>query len=77
MGYERFNVGLAQKWINMTLKYIFVLGDRRVPGYGHLQPFCHVPLDRFVLEEAMKDGFPKLPFQWSRLGLGALEFVAL
>lgn len=68
IGYSRFTVGQAQKWLNMTLKYVFVLGDR-VPGYEHLFGFCHVPLDQFLIAEAMPFGLPKLPGTgaWSTL----------
>jgi len=51
----------------MTLKYIFVLGEKRVPGFGHIFSFCHAPIDNFVMEEAAKKGLPKLPCKWSRL----------
>ena len=61
-------MGHAQKWLNMTLKYLFVLGDR-VPGFERLYPFCHVPLDQFVMSRAARFGFPPLPGTgaWSTL----------
>ena len=52
-GYPSFFVGQAQKWLNMTFKYIYVLGDERIPGFGHLYDLCHVPLDK-VLIAAMR-----------------------
>jgi hypothetical protein len=68
IGYQRFTVGHAQKWLNMILKYLFVLGDR-VPGYEHVFGFCHVPLDQFVIAMAASQGLPKLPGTgaWSTL----------
>jgi hypothetical protein len=68
IGYERFTVGHAQKWFNMTLKYIFVLGDR-AHGYEHLHAFCHVPLDQFLIAAATPLGFQPLPGTgaWSTL----------
>jgi hypothetical protein len=42
-GCPSFFVGQAQKWLNMTFKYIYVLGDERIPGFGHLYDLCHVP----------------------------------
>jgi hypothetical protein len=68
IGYDRFTVGHAQKWLNMTLKYIFVLGER-VPGYDQLHRFCHVPLDQFVIAAAGPLGFSALPGTgaWSML----------
>ncbi len=46
----KFHVGQAQKWINMSLKYIFVLGEARVGGFGKAYQFCHVPLDDRLLK---------------------------
>jgi hypothetical protein len=43
-GYARLHVGQAQKWINMSLKYVFVLGEQRVSGFGEAYPFCHAIL---------------------------------
>jgi hypothetical protein len=65
-GYS-FTVGQAQKWINMTLKYIYVMGDARVPGFGHLYDLCHVPLDRILMDALLKYGFEPLPCAWSSL----------
>ena len=45
-----FYIGQAQKWINMTLKYVFTLGDRRIQGFGFVYPYCHMPLDNILLE---------------------------
>jgi hypothetical protein len=55
-----FYVGQAQKWINMTFKYIFTLGERRLPGYQALYPFCHVSLDNILIAALAKNGFPDL-----------------
>jgi hypothetical protein len=66
-GYESFFVGQAQKWLNMTFKYIFVLGTRRINGFGHLYDLCHVPLDNIVLEALEAKGMEPLPCPWSRL----------
>jgi len=68
IGYHRFTIGQAQKWLNMTLKYIFVLGDR-LPGYSHVFGFCHVPLDSFIIAMAAPLGLPPLPGTgaWSTL----------
>ena len=40
-GYSKFAVGHGQKWINMTVKYMFVMGERRIAGFSHLYDFCH------------------------------------
>ena len=67
-GYTRFSVGHAQKWLNMTIKYIFVLGEARLPGFAHLYDLCHVPLDNILMDRLRADfGFQPLPCAWSKL----------
>lgn len=39
---ERFTVGLAQKWVNMTLKYLWIMGA--IDGDN-----LHAPIDRYIL----------------------------
>ncbi len=70
--YKKFSFGQAQKWLNMTYKYIQVMGETRIPGYSIFYPFAHVPIDRIVLKQ-FKRKFsefspPKLSVEsWSRL----------
>lgn len=66
-GFERFTFGQAQKWLNMTLKYVFTLGEARLPGFQHHYPFAHVPIDNVFVEAALIHGGPDLPMPWSRL----------
>lgn len=63
----RLHLGQAQKWVNMTLKYVFAMGESRLPGYSALYPFCHVPLDNIVLRALKPYGYKGLPCAWSRL----------
>jgi hypothetical protein len=67
-GYNSFHVGQAQKWINMTFKYIFTLGEKGPPGYGHLYDLCHIPFDNIVIENLKLHGFsiPTMPVEPSR-----------
>ena len=65
-GFHLF-IGQAQKWVNMTLKYIFTLGEQRVQGFKAVYSYCHVPLDRILLRRLKKYGFPELKSAWSRL----------
>ena len=53
--------------VNMTFKYIYVLGEERFPGFGHLYDLCHVPLDNILIEALRAHGFRALPCAWSRL----------
>lgn len=41
--------GQAQKWLNMTMKYLLVLG---VPEIERLTPFIHIPIDNIVIQTA-------------------------
>jgi len=65
-GFHLF-IGQAQKWVNMTLKYIFTVGEKRIEGFSFAYPFCHVPLDNILLEQLEKYNFPALKCAWSRL----------
>ena len=67
-GYSTFSVGQAQKWINMTFKYIFTMGEDRIPGYSNIYKFCHIPFDNIILGNlTMQHAFPALSCAWSRL----------
>lgn len=63
-----FHLGQAQKWLNMSLKYIFTFGADRIPGFEGAYKFCHIPIDNIVLGRlgAYKD-FPKIRGSWSRM----------
>lgn len=65
-GYEDFSYGQAQKWLNMTMKYIYVFGEDYLPGYQSVYRFCHIPVDNYILEAIYKGGAPKLNQSWSR-----------
>jgi hypothetical protein len=58
-------VGQAQKWVNMTLKYLYVLvPDVIEPFYQYL----HIPLDNYIIDIAKKQyGIKPLPCAWSRI----------
>jgi hypothetical protein len=66
-GYDSFCVGHAQKWLNMTFKYIYVMGEARVPGFRHVYDLCHVPLDNILMDAFRQYDFEPLPCAWSRL----------
>jgi len=66
-GYPSFFVGQAQKWLNMTFKYIYVMGEKRLTGFQHLYGLCHVPLDNILMDALKEYGFEPLPCAWSRL----------
>ena len=47
-----FTYGLAQKWVNMTLKYLWLLD--RLPE-GLTAKSLHVPIDSFILKKMKED----------------------
>lgn len=71
---EKFTIGQAQKWVNMTLKYLWLLNA--LPT-GVKPEYLHVPIDSYIieiaydnknkfenalgLEEKPKDSWSKLP----------------
>jgi hypothetical protein len=66
-GYTSFYLGQAQKWLNMTFKYIYVMGEQRLPGFHHLYDLCHVPLDKILIAALVPYNFQPLPCAWSKL----------
>jgi hypothetical protein len=69
-GFQDFFVGQAQKWLNMSLKYVFAMGDERVPGFASIYPYAHIPIDNIFLQRVAKipgSGIPELTEAWSRL----------
>ena len=58
-------IGQVQKWVNMTMKYLFVAD---VPGTADAFYFCHVPIDSYIIsaaEEQLNLERPALP--WSKM----------
>ncbi len=45
----KLTYGQAQKWINMTLKYLFILGETKIKGIDLNYAFFHVPVDSIIL----------------------------
>jgi hypothetical protein len=66
---ESFTVygGQAQKWVNMTLKYVYTLGEERIHGFQAAYQLCHAPLDKIVVSELLKHGLPALSTVWSQV----------
>lgn len=66
-GFSKFAIGQAQKWINMTFKYIFTMGSERLSGYSKHYKYSHVPLDNIILEQFDKFDCPDVSNYWSRI----------
>lgn len=72
-GFPDFHDGQGQKWLNMALKYVFVFGENRLPGYARVFELAHIPLDNIILKkfykptEPYKRACPHLEGPWSRM----------
>ena len=65
VGQHKLYYGQAQKWINMALKYLFVL-DRDLTSRNY--QYFHIPIDNIVLEKlTAMDHPPVLTAAWSRI----------
>lgn len=62
--YSNFNIGQAQKWINMSLKYIFLYDETRIGGFNSIYQYCHIPIDNIILN---KLEYKKFNTSWSRI----------
>lgn len=60
-------IGQAQKWINMTFKYLFALGENRIKGISKNYIYFHFPIDNVIQDKFVKLGIPKFKISWSRI----------
>lgn len=51
---SEFTYGQAQKWLNMTLKYVFL-----VEGDSVLKSYLHIPVDSYIMQTVGSDN-PKM-----------------
>ena len=59
--------GQTQKWINMTLKYLSVMGDNYVPGISKNYEYFHIPIDTIIMRKFEKLGIKKFENVWSQI----------
>lgn len=65
-----FYVGQAQKWINMTLKYIFTLlnvGIVDLPALQSFYNYAHAPVDSVIIGHLSKYGIMRPKSAWSKI----------
>ncbi|NQV18859.1 MAG: hypothetical protein HQ534_09985 [Armatimonadetes bacterium] len=63
-----FSFGQAQKWINMTLKYLFALGEKRINGICMNYEFFHVPIDNIIQDRLkIKYNIDRIDGAWSKI----------
>lgn len=60
-----FTYGHAQKWVNMTMKYLYILDEA---NFSNIFDFLHVPIDSIVIDlaKSMLD-VAKPNFLWSKI----------
>jgi hypothetical protein len=66
-GHYTLYIGQAQKWVNMTFKYIFTMGEGRLPGYSDVYQFCHAPIDGVLIDCLSREGIPRPGWIWSHI----------
>jgi len=62
--WSELSFGQAQKWINMTLKYWFLLGEDRIKSITKNCAYFHIPIDSYVQKGMFKETNPK---PWSKI----------
>jgi hypothetical protein len=63
----KFHIGQAQKWINMTLKYLYAIGKERHQLSLDNYYLFHIPIDNIIQEKLKEKGILPLKANWSRL----------
>lgn len=59
-----FFYGQAQKWLNMTIKYLFVLG---AVSFDNVFKYLHIPIDNYIFDIAKAEyGIAVPKVRWSR-----------
>ncbi len=66
INYELF-FGQAQKWINMTLKYLFAIGDEKINRIDRNYKYFHIPLDNIIQDKLIPFNIAKISLKWSRI----------
>ena len=58
-------IGQCQKWVNMAMKYLYVLNDQTVASFFS---YLHVPMDQYIYQAAEREFHIKPTcFAWSRI----------
>lgn len=63
-GFE-FHLGQAQKWVNMMMKYLYVI---QIPEVERVIPVLHVPIDNYIYQQAEDElHVPRINGCWSKI----------
>ena len=63
----KISYGQAQKWINMTLKYLFAIGPNVIDGIDRNYEFFHIPIDNIIQDKLSIRGINRINSRWSRI----------
>jgi hypothetical protein len=63
----KIHIGQAQKWINMSLKYLYASRYLKDQVFEDNYSFFHIPIDNIIQEKLVKHKIPKLKTSWSRI----------
>jgi hypothetical protein len=66
IGYE-ISYGQAQKWINMSLKYMSALGNTIIIGVEKNYKYFHIPVDNIIQDKLKNHNINRIPISWSRI----------
>lgn len=70
----KFHIGQAQKWINMTLKYLYAIGTERHQLSLDNYYLFHIPIDNIIQEKLKEKEIIPLKVNWSRLN-SYIEYI--
>lgn len=62
--WSELSYGQSQKWINMSLKYWLLFGEKRINGIELNVKYFHIPIDSYVQKGMFKEKSPK---PWSKI----------
>ncbi|MBQ4601509.1 MAG: hypothetical protein IJB24_01485 [Clostridia bacterium] len=62
---KEFHFGQAQKWLNMTIKYMLVMGLHE-EKFNSIKPYLHVPVDNYIIKAAKDKGVKTPSASWSQ-----------
>ena len=70
----QFFIGQSQKWLNMTMKYLYIIGACSFDGYFE---FLHIPLDNYIFDISARELSVAKPNKaWSRMENYDDEYLA-
>ncbi|MFK7749491.1 MAG: hypothetical protein AB8B65_13935 [Kordia sp.] len=62
--WKKLSIGQSQKWVNMTLKYWLLFGNKRIPSIEKNAIYFHIPIDSII----QKSMFPNMKHNaWSKM----------